>query len=193
MASNHEAYELLERIGNLLRNEARQMGNEHGLHPVHIEMLYYLQRCNLFSDTPAALTEFLGITKGTASQSITLLESKGLLSKNKDLNDKRISHLKLTEQGETLIHQICPPARFIPLLEKVENDSPHVIMVLKQLLSDMQQGNDKASFGVCKTCRHHEVRSETEFFCQLTQMTLAREFGELICKEHDEEFTDKKD
>ena len=184
MENSHEAYELLERIGNLLRNEARQMGNEHGLHPVHVEMLYYLQRCNLFSDTPAALTEFLGITKGSASQSVTLLENKGLLRKNKDLTDKRISHLKLTEQGEALIRQICPPARFIPLLEKIENDSPQVITVLKQLLTDMQQGNNKASFGVCKTCRHHDVRSETTFYCQLTQMTLAREFGELICKEH---------
>ncbi|MGF1909390.1 MarR family winged helix-turn-helix transcriptional regulator [Vibrio kasasachensis] len=185
MVSQFETYELLERIGNLLRNEARQMGNEYGLHPVHIEILHYLQRCNLFSDTPAAVTEFLGITKGTTSQSITLLENKGFITKSKDLRDKRISHLKLTDQGQTLVHQVCPPAHFVPLLKGIETKSPELITTLKQLLSDMQQDNDKVSFGVCKTCRHHDIRSDKEFFCQLTQMTLTRDFGELICREHD--------
>lgn len=184
MDSHLEAYELLERIGNLLRNEARLIGNDYGLHPVHIEILHYLQRCNQFSDTPAAVTEFLGITKGTASQSITLLENKGLLEKHKDSVDKRISHLSLTEQGRNIVEQVCPPARFAPLLTKLGTDTPEVVLGLKRLLSEMQQGNDKVSFGVCKTCRHHEIRSEAEFYCQLTQMTLARQFGELICKEH---------
>ena len=185
MVSHFELYELLERIGNVLRNEARQVGSEYGLHPVHVEILHYLQRCNLFSDTPAAVTEFLGITKGTTSQSITLLESKGLLIKSKDQLDKRISHLKLTEQGQTLVGQICPPARLTPLLADIEANNPQLVPTLKQLLGDMQQGNNKVCFGVCKTCRHHEIRSEKTFFCQLTQMTLTREHGELICKEHE--------
>ncbi|MCI0482724.1 MAG: MarR family transcriptional regulator, partial [Candidatus Dadabacteria bacterium] len=63
---------LIERLGNLLRAEERAAGA--GLLPVHVRMLSYLSVCNRYSDTPAAVTEFAGATKGTSSQSIAVLE-----------------------------------------------------------------------------------------------------------------------
>ena len=101
---------LLERITGLLRNERRQLLASHGLQPVQFEALNYLAHCNRYSDTPMAVTEYLGQTKGTVSQTLKVLENKGLIVKIGDDKDKRVSHLKLTEAGKSLIdsQQLSP-------------------------------------------------------------------------------------
>ncbi len=78
---------LLERIGRLLTTEA----HAEGLLPVHWETLRYLQRANRFSQSAAALTAYLGLTKGTVSQTLGTLDNKGLIKKNVDRRDRRPS------------------------------------------------------------------------------------------------------
>ena len=83
---NDELFNLIERLANLLRQETRLEGQSLGLQPIQQEALYYLSTCNRYSDTTLAVTEFLGLTKGTVSQSLKILESKALISKVKDLS-----------------------------------------------------------------------------------------------------------
>ena len=44
------------------------------LEPVHLATLRYLCNCNRFSNTASAITEYLGQTKGTISQTLKVLE-----------------------------------------------------------------------------------------------------------------------
>ena len=60
-------YDYVERLSELLRVDARRAGAAHGLLPVQLEALHYLSICNCYSDTPMAVTEYLGQTKGTVS------------------------------------------------------------------------------------------------------------------------------
>ena len=76
---------LIERIGRLLSTDA----HAGGLLPVQWEALRYLGRANRFSRTPAALTAYLGLTKGTVSQTVHVLEAKGLVTKQVDPADRR--------------------------------------------------------------------------------------------------------
>ncbi|MCE0557134.1 MULTISPECIES: MarR family winged helix-turn-helix transcriptional regulator [unclassified Motilimonas] len=185
MANTIKTCDLLERLSTLFRNEVRQAGLSHGLHPVHLEVLYYLSRCNLFSDTPAAVKDFLGTTKGTTSQSITLLENKGYLTKTKDAQDKRVYHLSLTDAGKDIADQTMPPPSLRHALERCSNDQSSTLeQQLEALLIDIQNETRNVSFGLCKTCIHHAPKNQTLFLCQLTQKELPRKFGELICREH---------
>ena len=63
-----DIYELIECMTALIRSEERKKCTELGLQPVHFQVLNYLMRCNKYSDTPAALTNYLGMTRGTVSQ-----------------------------------------------------------------------------------------------------------------------------
>ncbi|CZF85037.1 MarR family winged helix-turn-helix transcriptional regulator [Grimontia marina] len=184
MSTINPLTDILERIVTLHRNEVRLVGVEYGLHPVHLEVLYYLSRCNKFSDTPAAVTEFLGTTKGTTSQSITLLASKGFLNKEKDPDDRRVTHLVLTEKGKEVASKAIPPVVLINGLEQLGNDSEALREQLETLLRSMQKATNSASFGVCKTCKFHQPVSDGVFFCKLTKETLDLEGGELLCREH---------
>ena len=69
-----DVFDLIERIAALIRSEERKKCTAVGLQTVHLQALNYLSRCNKYSDTPAALTNYLGMTKGTVSQSLSLLE-----------------------------------------------------------------------------------------------------------------------
>ena len=71
-------------------------------------VLHYLSVCNRYSDTPMAVTEYLGQTKGTVSQTLKVLEKKALLFKEPDKDDKRVMHLKLTEQGQAAVARQHP-------------------------------------------------------------------------------------
>ena len=62
----------LERLARIMR--ARE--HEGGLNPAQWEALRYLSRANRFSDSPGALTRYLGATKGTISQTLMALERK---------------------------------------------------------------------------------------------------------------------
>src|SRR5688500_454723 len=104
---------LLTRIANLLRAELRKSAAEHDLALAQLEALHYLRRCNRYSDTPAAVTEFLGATKGTVSQTLLALEDKGLIEKRPDPNDARVVRLKLTRNGKSIADRSLPA----PILE----------------------------------------------------------------------------
>src|SRR5690606_31089029 len=93
--------DLLERLGTLLRAEDRKLGAERGLQPIHLQVLRYLSACNRYSDTPGAVGEYFGLTKGTVSQSLLLLEDRGLLRRVPDEHDGRLVHLKLTARGRS--------------------------------------------------------------------------------------------
>ena len=63
-----------------MRTELRKAGADEALQPVHLQALIYLARANRYSNTPQALAEYLGLTKGTVSQTLLLLDRQGLRS-----------------------------------------------------------------------------------------------------------------
>ncbi len=183
-------YHLLDRVGNLLRNEVRADLTPYGLQPIHFEALYYLSICNRFSDTPKAVTEYLGLTKGTVSQSLKVLETKGYLIKQPDITDKRVTHLVVSQQGRKLIKTVFPP----PLMKRAINtnkkkestgvDGAELQQQLQLLLRSIQNQNRLHTFGVCATCKHNQLLSKGTHLCGLTQLPLSDEDIELICIEH---------
>ena len=58
-------FDLIERLTSLMRIWNRQHPLLAELQPIQVSALIYLSRCNRYSDTPLAVTEYLGLTKGT--------------------------------------------------------------------------------------------------------------------------------
>ena len=172
--------DLLERISNLLRNETRAGAQSAGLQPVQLDVLGYLARCNRYSDTPASVTEYLGLTKGTVSQSILRLEEKGLVERKTDPADARRSHLKLTTSGRRVARSVRKRS-----LKDALGADRELRERLEQILRALQKRNGQRSFGVCQTCRFFEDPGGTSFRCGLTQEPLSRSDSAKICREHE--------
>ena len=54
---------LLDRLTISLRARERRAAADVGLQPVHLQILGYLAKCNRFSNTPIAVSEYLGDSK----------------------------------------------------------------------------------------------------------------------------------
>jgi len=176
---------LIERLSNLLRAEVRRNGDPEPLAPVQLEALHYLAMCNRYSDTPLAVADFLGLTKGTTSQTLRVLERRGLLSRKSDAKDGRVVHLKPTPKGYKRVELLLPSSLF----HQAESHlSRRQIMELEngltQLLLACQQANRMKSFGACHTCRFNQ-KTPNAYFCQLTQEPLSVQDVQKICREHE--------
>ncbi|WP_125778737.1 MarR family winged helix-turn-helix transcriptional regulator [Pseudoalteromonas rubra] len=180
---NEELYNLIERLANLLRHETRQTGLAMGLQPVQQEALYYLSICNRYSDTLLAVTDYLGLTKGTVSQTLKVLETKGLIEKVKDSEDKRITHLKVTEAGRTFLTQTCPPQQFSEVACKLSAQTQGTLQeALTEMLHQYQQRSGRNGFGVCRQCKYNQS-SQGRFVCGLTKESLSVQDTKQICRE----------
>jgi MarR family transcriptional regulator, negative regulator of the multidrug operon emrRAB len=179
-------FDLLERLGGLLRSDNRQIAALHGLQPVHLEVLRFLARCNRYSNTPAAITQYLQSTKGTVSQSINLLVRNGFIAKLGDRDDKRITRLRLLKKGERLIVSIGDTAVLYKAISTLEpTESQKLEVALRKLLRASQALNEYRTFGQCQTCQHFRHLAVNRFQCGLTNETLFTADIDRICVEHE--------
>jgi DNA-binding MarR family transcriptional regulator len=178
-------FDLSERLGTLTRARLRQAGLAHGLQAIHLQVLMYLGRANRLSNTPQATTEYLGLTKGTVSQSILVLARKRLVTRQTDERDGRVVRLVLTERAQTLLKEISPINIW---REALQPTSParvsSALVVLRQVLVGLQAEATQRTFGVCATCRHNQRLGPRSYFCALIQEKLSSPEVRLICRVH---------
>lgn len=180
-----ESQMLLERVSSLLRSESRSHLLSHGLQPVQFEALNYLSICNRYSDTPMGVTEYLSQTKGSVSQTLKVLEKKGLIEKNPDKSDKRVTRLSVTKAGRKLVNGLLPsPLLKLAAEQLAKSDKASTETMLRSLLTSMQQVNDFRTFGQCATCSYNIKHSAGKYTCGLTNEALNSRDIELICREH---------
>jgi DNA-binding MarR family transcriptional regulator len=187
LMSARQLHKHIERLSNLLRTESRQLLSGHGLQPVQLEVLHYLSVCNRYSDTAKGVTEYLGQTKGTVSQSIKVLKRKGFVTKHVDKTDKRMVHLKITHSAKSLLKLTVPAPLFCNATKRIQNQSMNQILnTLIALLRTVQKANGLKSFGVCRSCRYNQKTAGGDYLCGLTKEVLSANEVQLICREHDD-------
>ncbi len=174
--------ELLDRIGRITHG----LQFAQGLNPAQWEALRFLARANRYSRSPSALAEFLGTTKGTTSQTVIALESKGLVSRTRRASDRRSVDLDVTPLGLELIEK--DPMGLV--LEAVSQMSPDeceaVNATLASLVENLQRRIGLPEFGPCLDCVHFreivvEPEAPSECRCALSEEDLPRRDLHLVC------------
>jgi len=89
------------RLARLMRSAEHEIG----LNPAQWEALRFLSRCNEHSNSPIALTRYLGATKGTISQTVIALVKKGLVEKNIRPGERRSVVLSVTDAGHEMLKE----------------------------------------------------------------------------------------
>jgi len=173
----------------LLGRLARVLQNDHGLeglNPVQWEALRYCSRANRFSRTPSGLTAYLGVTKGTVSQTINAIERKGLVEKKSLKGDGRSVNVNLTRKGhKILLHD--PLAKLTEdLSEFADKELDDFRNLLRKLAANALRKRRYIPFGVCRTCRYfqQEHKLGKPHRCGLLKVSLAEDDASLICREH---------
>lgn len=177
-------FRLFERINSLLQAEERKGCTARGLKLVHAQILDYLAQCSSHSDTPLAVAEFLNLTKGTVSTSISVLERKGYIEKIPDEQDKRVVHLRLSKMGRILLSELKPMTLFSEAEQLLRNTPINTVgEALSAVLAALQNANQVKSFGICKSCSHL-IKDNDEHYCDYVEAFISPNDEIRICRYH---------
>ena len=150
MVESHNVANLLNRLSRI----AHAVQFSHGLNPAQWEALRYIGRANRYSASPTALADYVGSTKGTVSQTLIALESKGFVRRVRNDCDRRKVSLALTDQGIELLAQdpLCHLAEAAGVIG--EDEQSHIVKGLRMMLDDLCIRQGAQNFGVCGDCCH---------------------------------------
>ena len=148
MDKSERAVELLDGMGRI----AHGLQFALGLNPAQWEALRFLARANRYSRSPSALADFLGTTKGTASQTLIALESKGLVKRTRRASDRRSVDLEVTPSGMELIEK-DPMGLVLEAASRLSRDECEAMNAgLGRLVANLQRAIGLPEFGPCPEC-----------------------------------------
>lgn len=157
---------LLDRLSRLMQAGAWARG----LNPAQAAALDYLARANRFSRSPSHVADYLGTTRGTASQTLQALARKGLVQADASATDRRSVSYRITDKGRA--------ADADELADMTQDERAVLDRVLERMVRGLAAGGK--TFGLCATCRHHGPGP----YCALLKLALAPEEAGQICHEH---------
>lgn len=183
MMESDDIAALLERLSRVLQNES----HAEGLKPTQWEALRYLERANRFSRTPSGLTAYLGMTKGTVSQTLNALERKGLIRKTADKADRRQVHIDLTAKARGLLKRDPLTAMMNAVSALSAGQQSGLESGLEALLAEALRLRAGRPFGACRTCRYFQADAPdgAPHRCGLLDVTLSDDDSTRICVEHE--------
>ena len=168
----------LERLASLHKCQLRKAAVEEGIQLVHLEILHYLSISNKYSNTAQAMSEYLGQSKGSMSQSLKYIEEAGHIERRRCKKDGRMQRIYLTPEGRACYQRM--EQSLLPVLPGDEK----TVHTLKALLMNWQERNSLKGFGQCKSCQYSQALGGGKFRCDLTGEALLQSDIQKICYEH---------
>lgn len=151
------------------------------LNPAQRSALGYLAVANRFSRSPSQVAEYLAATRGTVSQTLKALERKGFVAPQPDPADKRSLSYDLTDAGRAALARGDATGDLIG--EVSQSDLAAAEAAMGQVLAQALAARGYRSFGICRSCRHHDA-SGGRHHCRLLDVALDLGDSRRICAEH---------
>ena len=150
MTNSEAIASLVDRLSRL----AHSLQYSQGLNPAQWNALRYLARANKYSTSPGVLAEYFRTTKGTVSQTLIALESKGLIRRIRCDEDRRKVRLGLTKAGKAMLEldplrEIERASAGVPV-----SDRDCLVAAMSTIVNDLCTHHEGPRFGVCSACCH---------------------------------------
>lgn len=174
-----ELAELALQLGRAVYGESPQSG----ITPAQWTALRYFSRANRFSRTVSAFAQFHATTRGTASQTIKGLVTRGFLRRTRSQLDGRSARFDLTPRSRTLLVQDPMETLVRRAAELAPATRQDTVATLRQLLEGLARERARDMPGRCALCGHlaggpGEGRG---WRCGLMQEPLAEDELEQLC------------
>ena len=173
--------ELVDRLGRI----AHGLQYASGLNPAQWEALRFIARANRFSRYPGAIARYLGTTRGTVSQTLIALESKGYIARSRCAADRRATVIELTEKGRARIEDdpLCLVLRAADALSCEAQGQ--LADGLEGLIRAVQDAKGIPEIGPCLNCVHFRPVAdgcpEAACHCALNDAPLALAETRQLC------------
>ncbi len=178
----------LAKIGLVLRHHSWEKAGRRGLNPTQAQILAVLREraCGL-----SEVAQRLGVTRATASDSVSALETKGLLVKRGSKDDARRVVLTLTPKGrrESKAGAVWPDALLSAAGALTPEEQGVFTRALMKLVRSLQERGEISVARMCSSCRYftpfmHDS-AENPHHCGYVDAPFGDRELRLDCDEHD--------
>jgi DNA-binding MarR family transcriptional regulator len=177
----------LEKISEVFRVLLWTEAKEHKLSPIQMQLLIFIKYHN--SDKQrriASMAREFNMTKATISDSIKVLEQKGLIERADDMLDNRSFNFSLTDKGVKLTGMIENFTK--PLDGAIATLSPQqkneFLVSVFDLIFRLNQNGIISTQRMCYNCYYYNGDRQQTHFCNLMQKELAIDELRIECPEH---------
>lgn len=128
----HEIFEISKLMQNSISKFLNPIAKQENLSKIQLMILLLMDRSE--SEKITSIAEKLELNQGNTSSICKKLEEEGYILKQKDLEDERIVHLKLTVKGKKVVQKVFDRLDDIgEKLEKVSSENlDTIILQLKE-------------------------------------------------------------
>lgn len=177
----------LEKISEVFRVLLWTEAKEHKLSPIQMQLLIFIKYHN--SDKQrriASMAREFNMTKATISDSIKVLEQKGLIERADDVLDSRSFNFSLTDKGVKLtgmIENFTKPLDGAIATLSPQQKNEFLVSVL-DLIFRLNQNGIISTQRMCYNCYYYNGDRQQTHFCNLMQKELAIDELRIECPEH---------
>lgn len=175
----------LERISETFRVLLWNESKENSLSPIQIQILIFIHFHSLEKCKVSYLADEFNMTKATISDSVKVLLSKELVTKETDPTDTRSYSLSLTDEGK----KIAKKASFFtssieqPIEELTQEQKTIMLNGLLKLIYDLNKSGIITIQRMCFTCSFYNAENGMHY-CNLLKTKLAESEIRVDCPEH---------
>lgn len=177
----------LEKISEVFRVLLWAEAKEHKLSPIQLQLLIFLKyHASEKHRRIAAMAREFNLTKATISDSIKVLEQKGLIERSDDVQDSRSFNFSLTEKGLKLTGMI---ENFtLPLDGAIATLSPkqkeYFLLSVLDLIYRLNQSGIISTQRMCYNCFYYGGDRQEQHYCNLMKKPLVIDELRIECPEH---------
>ncbi|MBK9593065.1 MAG: winged helix-turn-helix transcriptional regulator [Crocinitomicaceae bacterium] len=175
----------LERISEAFRVLLWNESKENSLSPIQIQILIFIYFHSLEKCKVGYLADEFNMTKATISDSVKILLSKELVSKETDPIDTRSFSLSLTNEGKKIAKKASLFASSIeqPIEKLTQEQKTIMLNGLLKLIYDLNKSGIITIQRMCFTCSNYQRKGV--HYCKLLKSQLAENELRIDCPEHE--------
>ncbi|HMN32539.1 MAG: winged helix-turn-helix transcriptional regulator [Chitinophagaceae bacterium] len=175
----------LERISEAFRVLLWNESKENSLSPIQIQILIFLYFHSLEKCKIGYLASEFNMTKATISDSVKVLFTKNLVTKEINHLDSRSFSLSLTVEGKKIAKKASFFASSIEQpLEKLTEDQKSIMLNgLLKLIYDLNKSGIITIQRMCFTCANYQINKGIHY-CKLLNSRLDESELRVDCPEH---------
>lgn len=176
----------LERISEAFRVLLWNESKENSLSPIQIQILIFIYYHSLEKCKVGYLADEFNMTKATISDSVKVLLSKELVTKETDHNDTRSFSLSLTNEGKKIAKKASLFASSIeqPIEKLTQEQKAIMLNGLLKLIYDLNKSGIITIQRMCFTCSNYQLDNGVHY-CKLLKSKLADNELRVDCPEHE--------
>ena len=176
----------LERISEAFRVLLWNESKENSLSPIQIQILIFIYFHSLEKCKVGYLADEFNMTKATISDSVKILLSKELVTKETDPIDTRSFSLSLTYEGKKIAKKASLFASSIeqPIEKLTQEQKTIMLNGLLKLIYDLNKSGIITIQRMCFTCSNYQLEKGVHY-CKLLKSQLAENELRIDCPEHE--------